>query len=195
MEEKADSESVVVLTDKPDGTMVVRGEVSVRFNAGNAIEIHGDGPVTLHSPANDPDAHRTAALQVGDVMDDRTIFAGISPDTGRPMFALPCDASLTMTWHDAATYAGSLAWREHPRGTFRLPTKNELKVIFEHRAQIGGFNETGSPDERLYWSSSDELVGSHHNEKVLWTQLFHPSSGRGGWRVASEKGSVRLIKN
>src|SRR4051794_158598 len=41
----------------------------------------------------------------GDKMPDGTIYAGISPDTGKPMFAASADAKLTMTFNEAKEYA------------------------------------------------------------------------------------------
>ena len=35
-----------------------------------------------------------------------------------------------------------------------MPTKEELNVLFNNRAEIGGFNETGSDPAGWYWSSS-----------------------------------------
>jgi len=39
--------------------------------------------------------------KVGDKMPDGTVLAGISPDTNKPMYATPADASLTMTFNEA----------------------------------------------------------------------------------------------
>ena len=42
----------------------------------------------------------------------------------------------------------------HGHKDFRVPTKNELSVLFNNRAAIGGFNVTGSIPAGWYWSSS-----------------------------------------
>src|SRR5262249_13943526 len=65
-------------------------------------------------------------LQIGDVMEDGTKYAGISPDTSKPMFVTPDDAPLTMKWKEAKDYAANLG--------MRLPTKGELNVLFNNRA-------------------------------------------------------------
>src|SRR5437016_938930 len=88
------------------------GEVAVKVN-GAIIEVHEDGSVAAHTsgdvdvytgssvrvhPAvNDSGKARAvtpAELKPGDVMPDRTIYAGLSPDTGKPMFTTVTDAPL-----------------------------------------------------------------------------------------------------
>jgi hypothetical protein len=88
----------------------------------------------------------------GSVMPDGSIYAGVSPDTGKPMYATPKDAPLTCNFNDAAKYASSLD--AHGRNDWRVPTKTELNVLFQNRAAIGGFNTTGSAPAGWYWSSS-----------------------------------------
>lgn len=39
------------------------------------------------------------AAEIGDRMEDGTIYAGISPDTGKKMYTTSADAPLTMTWN------------------------------------------------------------------------------------------------
>src|SRR3954453_23306138 len=89
------------------------GDVAVKVN-GAMVEIHADGSIAAHSPA-DIDAYTNASVRVhaaandrggpenpepqpGDRMQDGTIFAGVSPDTNKPMFTTPADAPLTMKW-------------------------------------------------------------------------------------------------
>src|SRR5437764_12648503 len=86
------------------------GEVAVKVN-GAVIEVHEDGSVAahmsgdvdvytdasvrVHPAANDSFKTITAApaeLKPGDRMDDGTIYAGISPDTHKPMYTTPADA-------------------------------------------------------------------------------------------------------
>ena len=143
------------------------GDVAVKVN-GVRVEVHTDGsilaytngrvdaytngPVQVH-PANDhgkPTASTTP--QIGDKMEDGTVYAGISPDTNKPMYARPADAPLTYTFNQAQKYAEKLD--AHGRKDWRVPTKGELNVLFQNRAAIGGFNETGSNPAGWYWSSS-----------------------------------------
>jgi hypothetical protein len=74
-------------------------------------------------------------LALGAVMPDGTIYAGVSPDTGRPMFATPKDAPLTLTFDEAAEYAKELDAQGHK--DWRVPAKAELNVLFQNRAAIG----------------------------------------------------------
>lgn len=97
--------------------------------------------------------HRAAHAEppVGAVMSDGTIFAGISPDTGQPMYTTQSDAPAVTKWHEALGYANKLD--AHGHKDWRLPTKDELKMMFNNRAAIGGF-ETCSTPSGWYWSSS-----------------------------------------
>jgi hypothetical protein len=123
---------------------------------GAKIELAADGGVIVYTngtvkmkpaPAND-----AAAPKIGDKMPDSTVFAGISPDTNKPMYATPADASLTMKLNDAQEYAAKLD--AHGHRDWRVPTKAELNVLFNNRAAIGGFNVTGSYPAGWYWSAS-----------------------------------------
>jgi hypothetical protein len=90
----------------------------------------------------------------GDKMPDGTIFAGVSPDTGKAMYATPADASLAMTFNEAREYAAKLDVHGHK--DWHVPTKAELNVLFNNRAAIGEFNVTGSYPAGWYWSSSQD---------------------------------------
>ena len=108
----------------------------------------------------------TKDVQVGDEMPDGTIYAGISPDTHKPMYATPRDAPLTYTFNQAQdTYAAQL--NAHGRKDWRVPTKNELNVLYENRNKgklAGTFNETGSYPAGWYWSSSQ------YRDNYKWVQ-------------------------
>jgi len=97
-------------------------------------------------------ANTNQAPTPGDKMPDGTVFAGISPDTNKPMYTTPADASLTMKFNEAQEYATKLD--AHGHKDWHVPTKAELNVLFNNRAAIGGFNVTGSPPAGWYWSAS-----------------------------------------
>ena len=97
-------------------------------------------------------------------MADGTIFAGISPDTKTPMYTTPADAPLTYTFNRARQYAANLD--AHSRHDWRVPTINELKVLFNNRAAIGGFDEVGTYPAGRYWSSSQNRLSN------MWAQAF-----------------------
>jgi len=93
-----------------------------------------------------------AGPKIGDKMSDGTIYAGISPETNKPMYATSADAPLTMTFNKAKEYAAKLD--AHGHQDWRIPTKAELNALFNNRAAIGGFNVIGPGTAGWYWSAS-----------------------------------------
>ena len=96
--------------------------------------------------------------KTGARMKDGTIFAGMSPDTGLPMFATPDDAPLSGigqagTYAEAQEYAKNLD--AHGHKDWRVPTKRELSVLFNNRAKIGNFVPGGEYPSGWYWSSTE----------------------------------------
>jgi hypothetical protein len=135
-----------------------------------------------HAPPN-------KANSVGDAMPDGSIYAGVSPDTGKAMYAAPKDERLTMRWQQAMDYAAKFDVNGHPKRTFRLPTKGELNVLFRNKARIGGFDESRSHPGGWYWSSS----GSRLVAGYAWVQRF--DDGRRFWDHKDFKASVRLVRD
>jgi len=103
-------------------------------------------------------------LKPGDEMPDGTVFAGISPDTGRAMYAMPADAPLTCTFNQAQKYAAKLDALGHQ--DWHVPTKGELNVLYNNRAAVGGFKEAWAAPANCYWSSSPNSVNDG------WVQRF-----------------------
>jgi hypothetical protein len=131
-----------------------------------------------HPPLND-------RASPGDKMADGTIFAGLSPDTGKPMYTTPTDAPLTYTFNEARNYAARL--HAHGYGDWRVPTKNELIVLFNNRAAIGGFDVSHSSSAGRYWSSTESRL--HHH---AWTQRF--SDGNNYWNYSYNASSLRCVR-
>lgn len=125
------------------------------------------GFVAAEIQPKDPGIGDNAVPRIGAVMLDGTILAGISPETGKAMYAVRVDARLTMTFNEAAYFAKTLN-REKYLGhdDWRVPTKEELKVLFNNRAAIGGFNVSGSNPVGWYWSATP-----HYNWGA-WCQRF-----------------------
>lgn len=178
----------VVLDDDGVEITVVRGGIKIKFNANGGIDVYGNAPVTLHAPVNDvvPQPQVKTEPQVGDQMDDGTVFGGISPNTNKPMYVRPADESLTMKWKQAMDYAARFEGHGKPVGTFRVPTKGELNVLFQNRAKIGGFNETGSTPAGWYWSSTQD-------DNYARGQRF--SNGNRHWYLKFSHSSVRLVRS
>ena len=92
--------------------------------------------------------------KIGDEMEDGTIYAGISPDTGKPMYTTPRDAPTRFTFKKAAEYAKELD--AHGHKDWRVPSKNELNVLYQNRNKgklKGTFNDSGRGRGGWYWSS------------------------------------------
>jgi hypothetical protein len=106
-------------------------------------------------------------LTIGERMPDGTVYAGISPDSGKRLFAASSDAPTTMKFNSAAAYAKNL--EQHGHKDWRLPTRNELRTLFDNRAAIGGFaSAPGSGDAHWYWSSTERL----EDQSTVWAVGF-----------------------
>ena len=127
-------------------------------------------------------------VQIGDKMEDGTVYAGISPDTNQPMYATPADAPLTYTFNQAQKYAAKLD--AHGHQDWRAPTKGELNVLFQNRAAIGGFNEPGSDSAGWYWSSSP--VNYYYGYTGGCAQRFSDGHQTNGYRLLDS--SLRCVR-
>jgi hypothetical protein len=151
------------------GDVVVKANgARLEIRSDGSIDAYTNGAVKVHPTANDdskPSAK--AAPQPGDKMADGTVFAGISPDTNKPMYTTAKDAPLTHTFNQAQKYAAALNKENaHDHDAWRVPTKGELNVLFNNRAAIGGFDISGSYPAGWYWSSSQFYDG------LAWAQRF-----------------------
>lgn len=160
------------------------GDVMVKVN-GATINVSAAGYVIADSPsgvewrvANDENKAAASAepmcheepieRRIGDKMPDGTIYAGISPDTHKPMYATSADAPLTYTFNQAQNYAARLSnLNANGHDDWRVPTKGELNVRFNNRAAIGGFSVSGSGPAGWYWSASPG------NQWGAWGQQFY----------------------
>jgi len=168
------------------------GDVAVNVN-GVRVEVRTDGSILAYTNGNvkvcpvandDGKAAASAEPNIGDKMPDGTVFAGISPDTKKKMYATPADASLTMTFNEATEYAAKLD--AHGHQDWRLPTKAEMNVLFNNRAAIGGFDISGSNPAGWYWSALPS------NEWVAWGQRF--SDGYQGGYGKDYPSAVRCVR-
>jgi hypothetical protein len=120
----------------------------------------------------------------GDKMSDGTIYVGTSPDTGKAMYTTPTDAPKIYTYNQAQNYASSL--EAHGHRDWRIPTKAELRLLFDKRLEIGGFDLTGSKSTGWYWSSTI------HNNHNVWRQRF--SDGKRHNYRQSRFSSLRCVR-
>jgi hypothetical protein len=160
----------------------VRTDGSVLAYTKGGVDAYTNGPIRAHPAAND-EVKSEAAPEIGDKVYDGTVFAGTSPDTGKAMYATPADAKLTYTFNRAKDYAATLDANGHQ--DWRVPTKNELNVLFQNRAAIGGFNETGSYPAGWYWSSSPLDNGG-------WAQRF--SDGSQANYLRNDSSALRCVR-
>lgn len=84
---------------------------------------------------------------------DKEIYVGLSPDTGRPLYLFQPAIPLMLTFNEAKSYAPELQVGGHHG--WRLPTPRELDMIFNQRAAIGGFDPSWTGREGLYWTSHE----------------------------------------
>lgn len=127
------------------------------------------------------------ALDIGDKMADGTVYAGISPTTGKQMFALPDDEFQTMSWRKAMRVAKRL--NAHGHDDWRLPTADELNILFRARKR-GAFkdNLSGSYGGGWYWSSTTRCGFFAKDQRFI-------DGERGRNRKGFFGSSVRLVRS
>lgn len=144
-------------------TVVLNGATIERAADGHLVISAPGTVITKPGPANGNNIRGgKTEPKIGDRMADGTVYAGTSPDTGKAMYTTPGDAPLTYTFNQAQKYAAGLDVHGHK--DWRAPTKGELNVLFQNRAAIGGFNETGSSPAGWYWSSTQDT------SNIAWAQ-------------------------
>src|SRR5258708_1302015 len=167
-------------------TVEVHADGSIQAYTSGDVDAYTNGSVKVHSAANDSSA--TAERKPGDEMRDGTIYAGISPDTGKAMYTKPYDEQLTFTFNEAGKYADTTldAYGHHD---WRVPTKGELNVLRENRnegALKGTFNVTGSYPAGWYWSSSQ------YSNYLAWAQRFSDGFQHDSLKLIDS--SLRLLR-
>jgi hypothetical protein len=95
---------------------------------------------------------------------DGEVYAGVSPDTHKPLYTTVSDAPGVYSWDKAMEYCGALQAAGHH--DWRVPTKGELNMEFNNRTAIGGFNLSGSGPAGWYRSSSQDV------DNGAWAQRF-----------------------
>jgi hypothetical protein len=162
---------------KNDGTVL-----DLRAATGEAAK-----PSKALAGASDAPANTNQAPAPGGKMPDGTVFAGISPDTNKPIYTTPDDAYLKMTFNEAAEHVRQLNAQKYlGHDDWHLPMQAELNVLFNNRAAIGGFNVTGSHPAGWYWS------GSSYTKWYAWCQRF--SDGDPNYNNKVNHLSVRCVR-
>ncbi len=154
---------------------------SVSVN-GVKVELTGKGFVvsTYGRAFVKPAVAEKTGPAVGDRADDGWIYAGVSPETHKPMFVQPEDAGV-MRWRKGKRLAKALL--KKGKAEARLPSDKELFMMFNKRAAIRGFDEAGvSSKSGLYWSSVRENAHDFKFGNVCYGNPF-------------KKNSVRLVRS
>ena len=118
-------------------------------------------------------------------MRDGAVYAGISPDTGRPMYAAAEDEPDIMSLPRAIKRAEELS-RETNRD-YRVPSFPELRQLFNNSAMIGGFNKKGPYPKDWYLSASITPEGE--------VEILRFSDGDFSTAKPSDAMSVCLVRN
>ena len=125
---------------------------------------------------------------IGDKMPDGSIYAGLSPDTGRPMYAMPADALLTLSFNEAADFANRLNRAKYlGHDDWRLPTINELSGMLGNSTVIGEFKFDPSCWASGWYWSSVPFLGVH-----AWDSRFQNGAQSNIGQAALR--SVRLVR-
>jgi hypothetical protein len=168
------------------GALVVEGpNTKVEMFDDGRIVAYTDRDIEKRHPVSASTLSATAspdALAIGSKLPDGSIYAGVSPDTGKPMYTTPKDSGLCGAWRKAMKHAAGLD--AHGHKDWRVPTQAELHVLFTNRAAIGNFDT--STTGGWYWSSS------RVNFFYAWTQGFS-----GGYRYYDSRNghsSLRCVR-
>lgn len=135
---------------------------------------------------------RAAAAEpkIGDAMPDGSIFAGISPDTGRKMFVAPED-SLCSSFNNVARKVAQMNAQPYlGHADWRIPSKAELQVLYDNRnvgALAGTFDDSGSFTRGWYYSSTQATGAS-----AFWQQRFN--DGAQNYFHESASASLRCLR-
>jgi len=134
----------VHLGDVFGGAIIYAGDSTIELNDRGDIVIHTNGKVeTLPGPQR----------KIGEVQPDRTLYAGISPDTHRPMYIQPRDMPKLMTWKQSMD--GAEFFQSYKHKDWRVPTKGELKVMFDNAAALG-LDKSELSLNNWHWSSDED---------------------------------------
>lgn len=172
-----------------DFNTVVLNGVTVSRAADGHLVITAPGATVVQKPAavgalpRAKEENYDMTYSLGMVMEDGAIFAGLSPDTGKPMFAAPRDEDILMDFKAAQERAVQKSKETGKK--YRVPTGRELFVIFNNRAALGDFKSSGELPFGWYWSSSAINAAA---------ACYRFSDGNSGFDDRGSTYSVRLVR-
>ena len=109
-------------------------------------------------PTADAGGEEPVQARIGAIMPDGSVYAGVSPETGKPLYVTPADTTYNMNFDEATAYAAALD--AHGHKDWRLPSRRELHLLHENREAIGGFGRG------YYWSSTPS------RRMAIWAENF-----------------------
>lgn len=98
------------------------------------------------------------APAIGARMDDKTVYVGVSPDTGEQLFTTPWDAAIGLDFNAAAACVKAINKQKYlGHDDWRLPTKEELNVLYNNADKgvlRGTFDQDPNCPDSWYISST-----------------------------------------
>lgn len=185
------------ITVRSDSGEVVIDLSSIK-QSGLKLSLIVNNDVFLLSPAKEQDSTQKAlnftleplASQIGHVLEDGWIVAGFSPNNGMMFSIEPPDSALQgeVTWFEGSAHAIELRSMGHESA--RLPSKDELNVIYNNLVKGGHENVTGL-GAGSHWSSSP----SSCNIDRAWCQNLDVNNEHQGTSGKYNTLSARCVRN
>ena len=140
-----------------------------------------------------------AALEIGEIAADGTIYAGLTADGKQEIYAMRTDLSMTLTFNDAAKSITQLnANKAFGHDDWEIPSLETLRVLYKHQNEgvlKGAFNTTikgsGSDYPGWYWSSTENRDDSSCVHDVRFSDGYEHWHHKAGSRFSVRP--VRLV--
>lgn len=105
--------------------------------------------------------HPPRRPEIGEAVEDGTIYAGMSPSTLKPMYVLPRNVPGSFSFEDAEAQAAKMRAEKHlGHDDWRVPTLQEIRELWKYKndgSLRNTFNWASSFQEGYfptYWTSS-----------------------------------------
>lgn len=150
---------------------------TIETNLG-ALTIHTNGKVFVKPLADFTD---TDGLVIGQSAEDGWTYVGKSPSSGKPLFVAPEDAGVAK-YRKIKKILKAAGSQGHPEA--RLPTKEELSLLFKAEANVNGL--VAGDKSPGYWSSTESGA-------CAWAQK--PGNKKPELELKKDKKPIRLVRN
>lgn len=125
----------------------------------------------------------------GSVMQDGSIYVGISSHTGRPLYAMAEDAPGLLNYEEAKQYARTATAGGH--NDWRVPSETELAQLFRSKnvgKLTGTFNENAA-DPKSWYQATPEFHGYNDSDNEI-----NFANGNRDYEMKVAKASLRLVR-